>query len=152
MMTRAIILLIGLAFCLSCSKNKEDEKLIFNKLLGTWKLSSDAEFERFTKNDDGTFSSRVFTFAGKDTNVTEDVTIYLENTKWNFKTLVKGQNKGKSVVFTATVFNDSVVQFENREHDFPRIINYSLITPTQMRAFIAGGDTIYFYYSKVEEK
>ena len=144
-----LVVIIFLGLCVSCSTEKK-ETLIFNKLVGTWKLATDAEFERFTKNEDGSFSSRVFTVSGKDTNVTEDVNIYLENGKWNFKTLVKGQNKGKAVVFTATIFGDSIVQFENPAHDFPRMINYTLINPTQLSAFIAGiGDTIYFNYSKI---
>lgn len=151
-MRSIILLFIAFAFFSSCS-NKRDEKLLFNKLLGTWKLADDNEFERFTTNDDGTFASRVYMFSGEDTTVTEDADIYLENNKWTFKTLVKGQNKGKSVTFTATIFNDSVVQFENPAHDFPKMINYTLTTPTQMKAFIAGkSDTITFYYSKLETK
>ncbi len=152
---KVVMFFIIIIFCFSCSAPKKEEiteekKNIFEKLLGTWKLSTDEEFERFTKKSDTAYASQVFTVGGKDTNITEDVIIYGGKGKWNFKTLVKGQNKGKAIVFTSTILSDSIVQFENPTHDFPRMINYTLISHKQMRAFIAGtGDTIYFNYSKI---
>lgn len=83
----------------------------------------------------------------------EEVKIVNEAGKWNFITQVKGQNKGKSITFTSTLLMDTMVQFENPAHDFPRMVNYRLVSSNILRAFISGTtDTIYFNYSRVVGK
>jgi hypothetical protein len=146
---KAYILFASLVLGFSCTPEKP--KTVFDRLVGTWKLADDSQYERWTKNNDGSYSSRMFTLAGQDTNVTEDATITAENQKWIFKTLVKGQNKGKAVTFSSTIMKDTLVQFENPAHDFPRMINYRVVNDTILQAFIAGTtDTIYFNYRRVQ--
>jgi hypothetical protein len=132
---------------------KDDPDLVFNKLVGTWKLDKEEQYEQWRKNSDGSYESRVYTISGKDTTMMEEVKIVPEDGKWNFITIVKGQNKGKAVVFTSSMLMDSLVQFENPAHDFPRIINYRLPSLNNLEAFIGGtSDTIYFNFSRVEGK
>jgi hypothetical protein len=138
----------------SCSeknkKNSEEGVPVFDKLVGTWRLGEEEQFERWTGNEDGSYSSRMYSVAGTDTTILEDVKIVKDGDKWNFITLVKGQNKGKAITFTSTILKDTIVQFENPSHDFPRIINYRLESEHNMQAFIAGtNDTIYFNFSRV---
>ncbi|MGZ3883998.1 MAG: DUF6265 family protein [Bacteroidia bacterium] len=119
------------------------------RLEGTWKLTTEAQYERWIKNSDGSFSATVFSPNGKDSTVSEQVKIYKKGESWCFETVVTGENKGKPVVFTSTLLNDSVVQFENPAHDFPTMINYRLLSDNRLRAFIAGKtDTIYFNYTR----
>jgi hypothetical protein len=135
----------------SCMQKKEKHGV--ECFEGTWKLTTDNQYERWVKNDDGSFSSTVFSPNGKDSTVSEKVKVYKKGDAWCFETLVSGQNKGKSVVFTSTVLNDSTMQFENPTHDFPTIINYSLVSENHLRAFIAGKtDTIYFNYTRYTGK
>ncbi|HWY11260.1 MAG TPA: DUF6265 family protein [Bacteroidia bacterium] len=157
-MIRNLIISGALIFFAACSPNGKETKetesnLVFDRLVGTWKLSEEDQFEQWTKNNDGSYSSRMYTVVGADTNVMEDVKIIPDAGKWNFITLVKGQNKGKAVTFTSTVLKDTLVQFENPAHDFPRIINYRLPSDNTMQAFIGGTtDTIYFNFSRVVRK
>jgi len=154
-MQKLTISALALLFCMSCSNknkngNSEGKELLFDKLLGTWRLEEEDQFEHWTKNEDGSYASRTYAVVGADTNILEDVKIVSEGDKWNFITLVKGQNKGKAITFTSTIIKDTLVQFENPTHDFPRIINYCLTSSPNMQAFIAGtSDTIYFNFSKV---
>ncbi len=157
-MVRNVIFSGALIFLMACS-NKEtgtaeaDSNLIFDKLLGTWKLAEEDQFEQWSKNEDGSYSSRAFAVVGKDTTIMEEVKIVPEAGKWNFITQVKGQNKGKAVTFTSSLLQDTLVQFENPAHDFPRIINYRLASKNDMQAFIGGTtDTIYFNFSRVITK
>jgi hypothetical protein len=132
---------------------KEEPDMVFDKLIGTWKLTEEEQFEQWIRNPDGSYSARSFAIAGKDTNVLEEVNIVLDAGKWNFITLVKGQNKGKAVTFTSSLLTDTLVQFENPAHDFPRMINYRLASPNDLRAFIGGTtDTIYFNFTRVVVK
>jgi len=157
-MVRITLFLAALFLFFSCSTGKEnsnaaESNLVFDKLVGTWKLSEEDQFEQWTKNADGSYSSRMYSVVGADTNVMEDVKIMNDAGKWNFVTHVKGQNKGKAVTFMNTILKDTLVQFENPAHDFPRIINYRLASQNDMQAFIAGtSDTIYFNFSRVVGK
>ncbi len=157
-MKKVAIISMCIIFCLSCSNKDEstevaDKKLVFDGLVGTWKLNEEEQFEEWKWHEDGSYSSRAFSVAGKDTNVMEEVKIINEGGKWNFITQVKGQNKGKAVTFTSTILQDTLVQFENPAHDFPRMINYRLPSKNVMQAFIGGAtDTIYFNFSRVITK
>lgn len=140
-----LICSLGLLF-FGCHKA---EKHGMERFEGTWKLTTDNQYERWIMKEDGTFDVTVFAPAGQDSAVSEKVKIYRKGNDWCFETLVTGQNKGKSIVFTSTILNDSVVQFENPAHDFPTMINYRIMSDNHLRAFIAGKtDTIYFNYNR----
>lgn len=129
--------------------------LIFDNLAGTWKMAGRESFERWTKNDDGNYRSVAFTVKGKDTLIQEQVSVYLQNDKWIFETLVSGQNAGQSVLFTSTAVTATDAEFSNPTHDFPSLIHYK-VTGDTLNAFIAGRnekggiDTIPFYYARVK--
>lgn len=157
-MKKIAVLLVSCVLFINCSHQetgvKEPEnKLIFEKLLGTWQLSTDDEFEQWTKDSDSSYSSRTFGVDGSDTTIMEKVKIIKDQNNWNFITQVSGQNKGKSITFKSTFIGDTIIQFENPAHDFPRLINYRLVSKNAMQAFIGGAtDTIYFNFSRVNTK
>ena len=153
-MNKLLIIAAVLVSTISCSernkKNSEEGTQVFDRLIGTWRLAEEEQFERWIRNEDGSYSSRMYSVEGSDTTILEEVNIVKDGDKWNFITLVKGQNKGKAVTFTSSILKDTIVQFENPSHDFPRIINYRIESDHNMQAFIAGtNDTIYFNFSKV---
>jgi hypothetical protein len=131
-------------------------QLVFDKLTGTWRTENGRSFERWTKNDDGTFRSVAFSVKGSDTSWNENAVIYPENDKWVFENTVRGQNDGKSVKFFSSFFNENSVQFSNPAHDFPTDINYTLKDKNTVKAFIVGPnkkggkDTIPFNYTRVK--
>ncbi len=153
---KIVLSLFVVVLMYSCSSNKDNsksEELIFDKLIGTWQLAGEDQFEQWRKNPDGSYSSQAFSVTNKDTVVMEDVNIVNEQGKWNFITLVKGQNKGKAVTFTSTILEDTLVQFENPAHDFPRMVNYRLASQDNLQAFIGGAtDTIYFNFTRLSAK
>jgi hypothetical protein len=145
----------------SASKTDSSEKTsstpaVFEMLLGTWKRDDGKLFERWTKNDNGTYTSVVYTLTGRDTNWKETASIYPETDKWVYENLVTGQNAGKSTKFTSSSITSNSVQFSNPAHDFPTDVNYTLPDANTVNAFIVGPnekggkDTIPFNY--VREK
>ena len=127
---------------------------VFDKLLGTWKSDDGKTFERWTKNENGSYHSDVFSVKGTDTSWNEQANIYRENDKWIFENTVKGQNEGKPVKFTSILFDENSVQFSNPAHDFPTDINYTVPDANTVKAFIVGPnknggkDTIPFGYTR----
>lgn len=132
------------------------KQLVFDKLVGVWQSEDGKDFEQWTKNDDNTYKSVVFTVKGKDTIIKEQARIYPNNDKWVFENLVSGQNEGKPVKFTAGSITENNVQFSNPAHDFPNDIYYSVPDNNTVKAFIAGKnkkggvDTVPFNYSRVK--
>jgi hypothetical protein len=129
---------------------------LFEKLVGTWKSENGRNFERWTRNSDGTYRSDVYSLKGTDTSWKEQAKIYPENSKWVFENIVKNQNDGKAVKFTSILLNDKSVQFSNPAHDFPTDVNYTLADLNTLHAFIigpnskGGRDTIPFNSSRVK--
>lgn len=153
------------AACNNAGENSAAEKnvstptpsvMVFDKLVGTWQNEDGKSFERWTKNHDGTYNSKVFSVKGTDTSYNEEAIIYKENANWVFENRVKNQNDGKAVKFTSTQLTDSHVQFSNPAHDFPTDVNYTVVDSTTVRAFIIGTakngrkDTFYFNYRKLK--
>ena len=132
------------------------QQSVFDKLTGTWKSEDGKSFERWTKNDNGTYRSEGFSIKGNDTSWNEQAAIYRENDNWVFENTVKGQNDGKAVKFTSSLLNETSVQFSNPAHDFPTDINYTIANANTLRAFIVGPnnkggkDTIPFNFTRVK--
>jgi hypothetical protein len=137
------------------TSNETAKQLVFEKLVGTWQSEDGKSFERWTKNDNGTYLSNVFSVKGTDTSWNERANIYQENDKWIFENTVKGQNEGKAVKFTSILLNESSVQFSNPAHDFPTDVSYTVPDANTVKAFIigpnknGGKDTIPFGYTRV---
>jgi hypothetical protein len=129
---------------------------VFEQLVGTWQGEDGKSFERWTKNDNGTFSSVAFSVKGTDTSWNERASIFPENDKWVFENTVKGQNDGKAVKFISSRLTSNSVQFTNPDHDFPTDINYTVSDANTVNAFIigpnnkGGKDTIPFNYTRVK--
>lgn len=146
---RLFIYIISSFLFFACSESVHQP--VFEKLIGVWQIEGENEFEQWTKNNDGTFSSAMFKVKDGDTTFSETVKIYKnEKSKWVFEPLVSGQNAGKSVAFAEVLLNQTQVSFENQKHDFPKYIHYSLVSPVKLEAFIAGGsDTVRFNFKRL---
>jgi hypothetical protein len=133
-----------------------DKLLVFDKLVGTWQSEDGKSFERWAKNNDGSFRSAAFSVNGADTSWNEQARIYPENGNWVFENTVKGQNDGKAVKFTSSSITDNSVQFTNPAHDFPTDINYTIPSDSIVNAFIigpndkGGKDTIPFNFTRLK--
>lgn len=129
---------------------------VFDKLVGTWQNTGDKSFERWTKNDNGTYRTVVFEVKGSDTIFKENNTVYRENGNWISENKVSGQNDGKAVKFVESLLTPSSFQFSNPAHDFPTDIHYDIVDANTVNAYIVGPndkggkDTIPFNYIRVK--
>ena len=166
---QSLIIIVIILLIVACNNNKETKettstetnavpapgKIIFDRLVGTWQNTDGKSFERWTKNEDGSFNSAAYSIKGSDTMWNERASVYQENSNWIFENLVTGQNEGKAVKFTSTQLSPTSVQFSNPAHDFPTDINYSSTSDTTIHAFIigpnekGGKDTILFDFRKI---
>ena len=128
----------------------------FDKIIGTWQNTGDKSFERWTKNDNGSYRTVVFIVKGSDTAFREDNQVYQENGKWISENKVVGQNDGRSVKFTESLLSANSFQFSNPAHDFPTDIHYDIVDANTINAYIVGPnnkggkDTIPFNFTRVK--
>lgn len=151
-MKRNITLLAIAILLFSCRENREqvteahDAKTYMqlekaNWFLGEWANSSpEGELtERWRKVNDSIYHGEsYFVIAAKDTVFAETVSLEEANGKLAYVVTVPNQNDAKPVRFEMTSVNDSVVIFENPEHDFPNKIIYNKIGNDSLVAEISG--------------
>jgi hypothetical protein len=143
----ALFLSITAVSCLKVLQNEEEHLKEVDWLVGTWQNKTEkgtfTETWEITENttQEGYTYKRLEAFSclikDMDTLFSEEVVLF-KMEKWMYCVLASGQNDGKSVVFTSTTISDTELVFENPEHDFPKKIVYTLITPDSLYAEISG--------------
>lgn len=145
-------LLIAGLVCIfsSCSQQKPNDETTAaspeNKLekikwlLGNWGNSSAegtvCEFWNLT--NDSTWSGNGYFIKEKDTLSKEILSLELRMGKLFYIPSVNNQNGGLPVSFKEKTLSDSLIVFENPEHDFPQFITYRLIRSDSIVAEISG--------------
>jgi Domain of unknown function (DUF6265) len=125
-------------------------------LEGVWRMQTKqgAIHEVWRKVNKRYLRSTGFFVKGKDTIVTERVSLQNLNQGIYYTSTVEEQNNKRPVSFKLTSSNDSIFTFENLLHDFPRRIVYELVGKDSLHAYIDGGAVDAtkrqdFYYSRV---
>jgi len=73
-----------------------------------------------------------------DTSFSEQIRLSYQGDSLFYLPVVSNQNDGKAVSFAERSFSDSLIVFENRNHDFPQRIMYKRISDTSILASIEG--------------
>jgi len=109
-------------------------------LLGTWenKTSRGSIYEAWVKVNDHEFSAKSYALKEKDTMVFENIRLVQEEGKLFYVPTVKNQNGGLPVRFALKTINDTLLVFENPQHDFPQVISYAKIDKDHLIAEISG--------------
>jgi hypothetical protein len=75
-----------------------------------------------------------------DTMMTEKITLLEQNDTLFYIPAVSNQNSGQPVRFKELSFSDTMVSFENLQHDYPQRIIYRKFSDTEIEARIEGTD------------
>jgi Domain of unknown function (DUF6265) len=127
-------------------------------LEGVWRMQTKngAIHEVWRKVSKHYLSSTGFFVKGKDTIVTERVSLQNLEKGIYYTSTVEEQNNRRPVSFKLTSSNGSVFTFENPLHDFPRRIVYELVNNDSLHAWIDGGPEGTgkrndFYYKRIQQ-
>ena len=109
-------------------------------LTGNWQKRSAKGVltETWQKKDDSTMVGQSCFIAGTDTLSFENITLEQRNGKVSYIPVVKDQNMGQAVYFTLTHSTDSLLVFENPEHDFPQKITYTWLAKDSLLAEVSA--------------
>jgi Domain of unknown function (DUF6265) len=139
-----IILLMSIPF-LSFSQSKE-----FGWLTGTWKMKNKSTYEVWKVSADKKIMEGIsYQVKGADTLITEKLRIRNQNDVLYYSSDIAGDQP--EIDFKITAHDANGFSSENPQHDFPKIIRYQLLSPTSMKAEIAGdGKVIPFVFDKIK--
>lgn len=140
MNAKLFIAIVGLStLCAWTSKYTSDIKKA-EWLIGTWEnnTSKDTIYETWKKNNDNELSGMSYIIKDKDTIVYENIQLVQEKDKLVYIPIVKNQNGGLPVRFTAKMVSENHMVFENLQHDFPQIISYTQTDTNALVAEISG--------------
>lgn len=111
-----------------------------HQLAGSWEMntSKGSLIEVWKIQDDSTLVSESFRINGTDTIPQETVVLSLRNNSINFTSTVADQNNQQPVSFILIKIQDGKYVFENKAHDFPQQIFYTLAGNNSLLAGISG--------------
>jgi hypothetical protein len=109
-------------------------------LLGKWELqtSKGPVFENWQQKGDNEFSGKSYLIKSVDTTVLETIQILYRNDSLFYIPTVNDQNEGRAVEFYSDIVNDTLLQFQNPNHDFPQTIAYHKVREDSIVASISG--------------
>jgi Domain of unknown function (DUF6265) len=154
-MRKIIVAITGIIFltAFNLKYNSKTFKKLYS-LEGTWKMNTKrgAICEEWKKMDKNYLQNKGYMIKGKDTIISERVS--LTNTKGGifYTSTVEDQNNKQPIAFKMTKAEGNMFVFENPAHDFPKRIVYKLITADSLHAFIDDGTEAgkkqNFYYKR----
>ncbi|WP_297332935.1 DUF6265 family protein [Flavobacterium sp.] len=132
------------AFVLLISCKHDDKYANIQKavwLVGSWGNTSADETltEIWQKLNDSVFAGQAFVINEEnDTVFFEHIRIEERKGELFYIVTVPDQNEGQAVPFKMTTINDSLIVFENPEHDYPQKIAYRKVNADSLVAEISG--------------
>jgi hypothetical protein len=129
----------------SCSHIQPIDRLEW--LLGKWELqtSKGPVFENWQRKSDNELSGKNYLIKSGDTTVLETIQVLYRNDSLLYIPNVNDQNKGRPVEFYSDIVNDTLLQFQNPNHDFPQTIAYHKVREDSIVASISGNRNGQFF-------
>src|SRR5690606_5231284 len=109
-------------------------------LLGNWenKLKEGSLMEEWMWVSDSKMFANSYFLNGNEKIPFETVDLIKENGKLHYIVTTQNQNNQQPVRFSSTKISENQIIFENKDHDFPQIITYTLLTSDSLVAEISG--------------
>lgn len=143
-MKKIFVILVTVLLLHGSCANKSNGPSKLDKIdwvLGYWEMESPEGkvAESWIRTNDSVYSGiGKYTDTAGQTLTTEEISIVLRGGKLLYIPLVTDQNAGQPVIFTEVSFSDTMVVFENKNHDFPQRIVYVKQGEGKMLAYIEG--------------
>ena len=121
-----VILAVFAGFLHSCGEHKPSLNN-YNWMLGNWEFPGEdtLTFESWERISDTLFEGYNFKVHAQDTVMNEHLWLESRGGKIILSAKVFGHNEDRRIYFELALKNKKVARFENKEHDFPTVIEYN---------------------------
>lgn len=137
--TYILLCALVLTSCQDVEQTTKLDKLSW--LVGNWQMKMEEAtfYETWQKVSDNKLEgSGVLVNSNGDTLFSEDISIVLRADILYYEPIVSNQNNGELVSFKEAVLEDTIIRFENLQHDFPQIICYTITKDKKIHAYVSG--------------
>jgi hypothetical protein len=146
-LTRTITILV-LALCVSSCTTNKLEKVDF--LVGTWKIEGKEVYESW-KVDKASLKGISYRLKEGKKHTSETLEIKGENDQIIYIATVANQNEGKGIPFVLQPVKDNKYSFENKAHDFPKKIQYTIVSKKILQVSVLGENDKGFSYKMIKQ-
>ena len=140
-----------LCFMLVTSCQSQQTLNDFKQLLGTWKIENKQTFEAWQKISDTEFKGMGYKLVNGEKLIKETLSIKLQNDQVIYQALVPNQNNGATISFIFQSANTELLSFENPDHDFPKKIQYKLVSDSKVLVNVLGDNDEGFSYYMIKQ-
>ena len=142
---KTIITFIIVSTLFSCSEYKLSE---FDFLVGTWKMEG-KEYYEFWEKLDHILKGKSYKMVDGQKIVTEIIELKSEGDRIIYTPTVFDQNEGKPIQFILLKLDKNVFSFENSDHDFPKKIQYTVVSENELFISVLGENDKGFSYKLI---
>ena len=142
-------LLFCLFICYSVQGQQSLRSVEF--LLGTWKIENRDTFESWKDSGSATFTGESYKILDNHKKVLETLTLIVDKGAIVYLATVPNQNEGQTIPFTLNTLNKDCYSFENPEHDFPKKIQYGVLSADTLSVNIIGEGGQGFSYRLIRQ-
>jgi len=109
-------------------------------LVGTWEQTTlkGSIYETWKKTNENELTGKSYKLKGMDTIVFETIRLVQDDGRLSYIPAVKDQNGGSPIFFKESTISETLLVFENKDHDFPQVISYTKIGKDSLMAEISG--------------
>ena len=144
---KTIITFIIVSTLFSCSEYKLSE---FDFLVGTWKMEG-KEYYEFWEKLDHILKGKSYKMVDGQKIVTEIIELKSEGDRIIYTPTVFDQNEGKPIQFILLKLDKNVFSFENSDHDFPKKIQYTVVSENELFISVLGENDKGFSYKLIRQ-
>jgi hypothetical protein len=135
--TAPIVWLLFLVFSGVSTQSDKLQKLSFLK--GTWQIEGKQTYESW-QIDGNRMVGESYTMKDDKKYVMEALEIKAQDKDIIYTATVKDQNNGKGIPFVLHIIDDTTYSFENETHDFPKKIQYTILSNKELLVKVLGAN------------
>lgn len=141
MKTICSLLLFCALACTSCNQHLPAFPDIF---VGSWQMDDPElkSYDVWEKTSDTVYSGKSYTMGIQK----EKLALVKDGDDWYYISLVEGQNNGEPIAFKLIKQTKSKFIFENKQHDFPKQIEYNFRSENNLVVYLRGNGKEYEQY------
>ncbi len=122
------------------------ENLNLDFLIGTWKMENKETYEYWQKEGEK-YTGHAYKLVDGQKQITETLVIEFKSDDVIYSPTVPNQNEGRAIPFKLNKDSKELWSFENKDHDFPKKIQYKVVSDGKLFVSVLGeGDQGFSYY------
>ncbi|MEQ8521063.1 MAG: DUF6265 family protein [Vicingaceae bacterium] len=137
--TRVFLSLILLLSSFACKQKKENKVpliMTYTWLIGTWNSTENPSVYELWTFQDSVYMGEAIRIISGDTMLLEKMFITKDSNGLDFTAVLS--DTIEAVVFASFNLTENVLNFSNKNHDYPTNISYSKIGNNSLRAEVSG--------------